>query len=98
VLGINNKYMVGQGYNGATFMSGHFKGVKTVIRKNHPTALYVYCSTHSLNLGLAHLCNVQYISNCIGIIKSIGYFIKNSAIRTNILKTKIKNIVPSGLN
>jgi hypothetical protein len=85
--------MVGQGYDGAASMSGNFKDVQTVIKENHPTALYVHCSTHSLNLALAHSCNVQYIRNSIGTIKSIGYFTISSAIRTNILKIKIKNIV-----
>lgn len=88
-LGINDKYMVGQGYDGAASMSENF------IRESHPAALYVHCSAHSLNLALAHSCNVQYIRNCIGTIKSIGNFIKSSAMRTNILKTKIKNIVPN---
>lgn len=94
-LGINDKYMVGQGYDGAASMSGNFKGVQTVIRESHPAALYVHCSAHTLNLAIAHSCNVQYIRNCIGTIKAIGNFIKSSAMRTNILKTKIKNIVPN---
>jgi len=94
-LGINDKYMVSQSYDGAAFMSGNFKGVQTVIRESHPAALYVHCSAHSLNLALAHSCNVQYIRNYIDTIKSIGNFIKSSAMRTNILKTKIKNLVPN---
>ncbi|XP_022175167.1 zinc finger MYM-type protein 1-like, partial [Myzus persicae] len=94
-LGINDKYMVGQGYDGAASMSGNLKGVQTIIRESHPAALYVHCSAHSLNLALAHSCNVQYVRNCIGTIKSIGNFIKSSAMRTNILKTKIKNILPN---
>ncbi|XP_025207736.1 zinc finger MYM-type protein 1-like [Melanaphis sacchari] len=94
-LGINDKYMVGQGYDGAASMSGNLKGVQTIIRESHPAALYVHCSAHSLNLALAHSCNVQYVRNCIGTIKSIGNFIKSSAMRTNILKTNIKNILPN---
>ncbi|XP_022170825.1 zinc finger MYM-type protein 1-like, partial [Myzus persicae] len=94
-LGINDKYMVGQGYDGAASMSGNLKGVQTIIRESHPAALYVHCSAHSLNLALAHSCNVQYVRNCIGTIKSIGNFIKSSAMRTKILKTKIKNILPN---
>jgi len=65
------------------------------MRESHPVALYVHCSAHSLNLALAHLCNVQHVRNCIGTIKSIGNFIKSSVMRTNILKTKIKNILPN---
>jgi len=93
-LGINPKYMVGQGYDGAAAMSGHFNGVQAIIRKIHPTALYVHCSAHSLNLALSHSCSVQHIRNCIGTIKSVGNFFKGSAMRTNVLKKYIKEQLP----
>jgi hypothetical protein len=83
--------MVGQGYDGAVSINGNVKGVQTVMRESHPAALYVHCNAHSSHLALAHLCNVQHIRNCIGTIKSIGNFIISSAMRTNLLKTKIKN-------
>lgn len=41
-LGINPKYMVGQGYDGAAAMSGNFNGVQAIIREVYPTALYVH--------------------------------------------------------
>ncbi|XP_008188567.1 uncharacterized protein LOC103310889, partial [Acyrthosiphon pisum] len=69
-LGIDSNYMVGQGYDGAASMSGNFNGVQAIIRKVHPTALYVHCSAHSLNLALSHSCSIQHIRNCIGTIKS----------------------------
>ncbi|XP_008185833.1 zinc finger MYM-type protein 1-like [Acyrthosiphon pisum] len=93
-LGINPKYMVGQGYDGAAAMSGHFKGVQTIIRKEYPAALYVHCSAHSLNLALSHSCSIQHIRNCIGTIKSVGNFIKSSATRTEMLKKYIKEQFP----
>lgn len=86
-LGVNSRYMLGQGYDGAASMSEHFKGVQYVIREKHPAnALYVHCSAHSLNLALAHSSNIYYIRNCIGTIKSVGNFIKVSARRTELLK------------
>jgi len=93
-LGIDSKYMVGQGYDGAASMSGNFNGVQAIIRKVHPTALYVHCSAHSLNLALSHSCSIQHIRNCIGTIKSIGNFIKASAMRTELLKKYIKEQFP----
>lgn len=76
-------------------MSGHFKGVQTIVRKNQPAALYVYWSAHSLNV--AHSCNVQQIRNCIGTIISVGNVIKTSAMHTYIfiVKIKINNIIPN---
>jgi len=93
-LGIDSKYMVGQGYDGAALMSGNFNGVQAIIRKVHPAALYVHCSAHSLNLALSHSCSIQHIRNCIGTIKSIGNFIKASAMRTELLKKYIKEQFP----
>jgi len=88
-LGIDSKYMVGQGYDGATAMSGNFNGVQAIIQKVYPAALYVHCSAHSLNLALSHSCSIQHIRNCIGTIKSVGNFIKVSAMRTELLKKYI---------
>lgn len=93
-LGITCDYLLGQGYDGAAAMSGNFKGVQAVIREVHPAALYVHCSAHSLNLALAHSSNIHHIRNCIGIIKSVGNFIKISAKRTELLKNKIKEFLP----
>lgn len=93
-LNINCDYLVGQGYDGAAAMRGSFKGVQSVVRRIHPAALYVHCSSHSLNLALCHASNVQHIRNCIGTVKSVGNFIKYSAKRTHILQTKIKAQLP----
>jgi len=93
-FGITCDYLLGQGYDGVVAMSGNFKGVQAVIREVHPAALYVHCSAHSLNLALAHSSNTHHIHNCIGIIKSVGNFIKISAKRTELLKNKIKEFLP----
>ena len=44
------RYFVGQGYDGASAMSGLFHGVQVIIRKECPTAFYVHCASYSLNL------------------------------------------------
>lgn len=93
-LGVDCEYLIGQGYDGASSMKGSFKGVQAVIRESHPEALYVHCSSHSLNLALGHSCQVQPIRNTIGIIKSVGNFIKSSAKRTKCLKDNIEKNFP----
>ena len=93
-LGVNCEYLIGQGYNGAAAMNGCFKGVQAIIRQTHPEALYVHCSSHSLNLALAHSCQIQLIRNTIGIIKSVGNFLKHSAKRTMCLKENIQKNFP----
>lgn len=93
-LGLECKNLVGQGYDGAAAMAGNFNGVQTEIKKIYPYALYVHCSSHSLNLAIGHCCSVQSIRNCIGTVKSVGNFIKFSAKRTAVLKQKIQEYCP----
>jgi len=46
---IDNKYLRGQGYDGAASMPGELNGVQAH-KKIHPFAMYVHYSAHSLNL------------------------------------------------
>lgn len=75
-FGIDLKYMRGQGYDGASTMSGAFNGVQAVIRKSYPLALYIHCAAHVLNLSVSNSCSVQGIRNCLGTIsKTRDFFI-----------------------
>jgi Domain of unknown function (DUF4371) len=47
--GIDIQYCYGQGYDGASTMSGHLNGVQTIIRKECPLAIYTHCASHCLN-------------------------------------------------
>jgi hypothetical protein len=58
-LGINPKYMVGQGYDVTAEMSGNFKGLQAIFRKKNPVTLYKHRSDHFLNLTLSHSCSIQ---------------------------------------
>lgn len=88
--GLDLTCMIGQGYDGAAAMSGHFNGVQAVVREEYPKCLYVHCSAHVLNLALCHSCQVQSIRNCIGVVTSIGTFIRGSAQRLEILINILK--------
>ncbi|XP_023735844.1 uncharacterized protein LOC111883758 [Lactuca sativa] len=46
------KSIRGQGYDGASNMRGHFKGLQALISKDCPSAYYVYCFAHQLQLAL----------------------------------------------
>lgn len=89
-LGLECKDMVGQGYDGASVMKGSFNGVQALIRKEYPEALYVHCCSHSINLALCHSCNLQSVRNCVGTVKSVISFLKNSPKRMNLLRGKMK--------
>jgi len=81
--------MVGQGYDGASNMSGHLKGVQTIIRETYPKALYVHCVAHSLNLAVSKASNILPIRNCLGVVEKIYCFF-NSPKRQNVLLNTIE--------
>ncbi|XP_060858110.1 zinc finger MYM-type protein 1-like isoform X1 [Metopolophium dirhodum] len=87
--GIDCNNMVGQGYDGASNMSGHLKGVQTIIRETYPKALYVHCVAHSLNLAVSKASNILPIRNCLGVVEKIYCFF-NSPKRQNVLLNTIE--------
>ncbi|XP_057461111.1 uncharacterized protein LOC130751528 [Actinidia eriantha] len=50
----------GQGYDGASNMRGEFKGLKTLILNENPTAYYVHCFAHQLQLALVAVAKKHY--------------------------------------
>lgn len=69
-------------------MSGHIKGVQTIIRKKYPKALYVHCVAHTLNLAVSSACNIQPVRNCLGTIQKMYCFF-NSPKRHQVILTAI---------
>lgn len=70
---INN--LRGQGYDGAAIMSGKMNGVAALIKKDYPSALYIHCSSHNLNLSISYSCNISEIRNTMGTIESVYLFL-----------------------
>ncbi|CAF3780712.1 unnamed protein product [Rotaria sp. Silwood1] len=84
-LDINN--IVGQCFDGASAMRGIYKGVSTRLLQIVPTALYVHCNGHILNLCLVDLSQaVVPIRNNFGIITSLYNFIEVSAKRHKVFE------------
>ncbi|PUZ40799.1 hypothetical protein GQ55_9G452100 [Panicum hallii var. hallii] len=50
--GLTMTQIRGQGYDGASNMKGEIKGLKTLIMKESPSAYYVHCFAHQLQLVL----------------------------------------------
>ena len=73
----------GQGYDGASAMMGHLRGVAAQIRKEAPAAIQVHCFAHCLNLCLqdaAKTCNM--VRDCLSLITEICKLICNSPKRS----------------
>ena len=51
-LKLGRKCLVGQGYDEAATMSGNKNGVATRITRDYPTACFIHCHSHRLNLAL----------------------------------------------
>ena len=90
-IGIDVSKMRGQGYDGATAMSGRLNGAQAYIREIIPTALYVHCAAHSLNLAVSNSCDLLPVRNCMGTIASVYNFF-NAPKRQNILRKSINTI------
>lgn len=88
-------FLRGQAYDGGANMSGAFKGVQARILNMQPLAIYTHCANHRLNLVLNKASTVPIIRNTVGIITSVNNFLRESALRTQLLSTKIEEILPT---
>lgn len=48
-------YLIGQSYDGAQNMRGQYNGLQTLIKEKCPTATFVWCCAHRLNLIISKL-------------------------------------------
>ena len=80
---------VGQAYDGASNMSGIYRGCQALIKKKCPNAEYYHCSNHCLNLALVDSCSIPEIRNMMGTIKEIINFFSDSLKRMQALRSEI---------
>ncbi|XP_042466107.1 zinc finger MYM-type protein 1-like [Zingiber officinale] len=70
--GLSVARLRGQGYDGASNMSGEFNGLKSLIMKENPYALYVHCFAHQLQLVVVVVAQAnQYVCDFMWIVGSI---------------------------
>ena len=86
--------LVGQGYDGASSMSGTLNGAHAVICAKHPQATYMHCANHVLNLCISNGSNEQAVRNAMGVISSAATFFSRSAKRTTILESTVVEEMP----
>nr|XP_016447137.1 PREDICTED: zinc finger MYM-type protein 1-like [Nicotiana tabacum] len=91
----------GQGYDGASNMRGEINGLKTLIMKDSPSAYYIHCFAHQLQLILVAIakkyldvedffCHVTYMLNVIG-----GSFKRRDSLRL-LQAEKLEQLLESG--
>lgn len=92
-LGLNIKYLRGQGYDGGANISGKYQGVQGQILKIQHLTLYTHCASHCLNLSISKACSIVLIQNVVGNIQEVITFFP-LLIKTNfILKNYINESV-----
>ncbi|XP_042423385.1 zinc finger MYM-type protein 1-like [Zingiber officinale] len=70
--GLSVARLRGQGYDGASNMSGEFNGLKSLIMKENPYVLYVHCFAHQLQLVVIAVAQAnQYVCDFMWIVGSI---------------------------
>ena len=47
-LGLNPEHMRGQGYDGASNMSGKYRSVQAIVKELYPLAMCTHCCNHVL--------------------------------------------------
>ncbi|XP_028395699.1 uncharacterized protein LOC114519730 [Dendronephthya gigantea] len=83
--GLDLTALVGQGYDGASVMSGSKNGLHKKVTDHYPNAVYVHCRSHVLNLALAGACTgIDSIRDLFDNVGKITRFLGDGAKRKHI--------------
>ena len=93
--GLDPNKIRGQAYDGAGNMAGKVKGAAAIITSEYPLALYLHCTSHSLNLAVVKSLEVQNVCNMIGIINKVSLFFQAHPKRQRKLEEAIDVSVPT---
>lgn len=79
--------LIGQSYDGASNMSGNYKGLQSRISNYCPRALFIWCHAHRLNLVVkqAVLCNIDAI-DMFGSLETLYAFLWSAKKRVAIFR------------
>ncbi|XP_033746866.1 zinc finger MYM-type protein 1-like [Pecten maximus] len=79
--GVDVGKMCAQGYDGASNMSGRYRGVQARVREINPDTVYVHCKEHCLNLAIVHSCKEQCVRTIMGTVQDITFALDYSSKR-----------------
>lgn len=87
--------LVAQSYDGAAVMAGELGGLQAKVRETHPSALFVHCMAHRLNLVLQQ--SVSSIKECkvfFSTLTGLASFFSKSSKRTSALDLEVHKRLP----
>nr|XP_047129330.1 52 kDa repressor of the inhibitor of the protein kinase-like [Hydra vulgaris] len=88
-LNLDIKNCRGQGYDGASSVSGYINGLSAQVLNLNSKALYTHCHSHRLNLSVCESCNVQLVSEVFNKVRELSYFFNYSENRQKFLEGSI---------
>jgi len=89
-FGLDMRNLRGQGYDGASNMSGHMGGLQALIKQQCPMAHYVHCFGHKLNLAVDGLVSgVPALFEFLEAIRHIRNLVTGSSKRQAILENAL---------
>jgi hypothetical protein len=87
--GLNISRLRGQGYDGARNIRGEFNGLKALILNNNPSAYYVHCFAHKLQLTFMVVTKKHNeVENVFNFISSIINIVGASCKRMEVIREK----------
>ena len=87
--GLDPARIVSQGYDGASVMSGHLTGVQQRIKEKCPSAIYIHCCAHILNLVLVDCSKkVQLAHDFFCLLESLYVFMVASKAHSMFIATQ----------
>ena len=85
------KDAVGQSYDGASVMTGKYKGVKTLVQQVNPQCIFIWTFDHMLNLVIMEACGSSLAAKSLfGALEKLYAFFLQSRKRSDILEEKQK--------
>ena len=85
---------VRQTYAGASVRSGHLNGVQALFKKEVPSAVYVHCYNHVLNLAVVDCCKgIPEFSQFFNMTEQLYVFMSHLFIHTEFLNVQKKYLV-----
>ncbi|XP_060966851.1 uncharacterized protein LOC115703951 [Cannabis sativa] len=96
--GLSISKLRGQGYDGASNMQGEFKGLKTLILKENPSAFYVHCFAHQLQLALVAVAKKHILVGYLfSVVTRVINVVGSSSERCDILREKQDVVISEAL-
>ena len=87
-LGLSLQDCRGQGYDGATNMSGRH-GVQGILSADNPLATYIHCNAHVLNLCIMKACSLPFIKTMNAAVTETANFLHNSPKRQHFFEAVV---------